>query len=64
MALTTCPDCGTQMSTKAAACPRCGRAGKSEQGSALIFPLKLTIVLLVLAIPVILLLAGMNGAFG
>ena len=25
MALTTCPDCGRQVSTEAAACPGCGR---------------------------------------
>lgn len=26
-ALTTCPDCGKEMSRKAAACPNCGRVG-------------------------------------
>ena len=29
--LEPCPDCGTQVSTSALACPKCGRKLKSEQ---------------------------------
>jgi TM2 domain len=31
MALTTCPDCGNQVSTEAAACPKCGRSGQAGE---------------------------------
>lgn len=31
MALTTCPDCGSEVSDQADACPKCGRALKSKQ---------------------------------
>ena len=34
MALTTCPDCGTKVSTKARACPHCGRGIKLFAGYA------------------------------
>ena len=34
MALTTCPDCGRQVSTEAVACPGCGRPMVGSQSSA------------------------------
>jgi uncharacterized membrane protein YvbJ len=57
MALITCAECGTQVSSKAAACPKCGapvfersargsvtiqRTGKSIKGQMLFFKLALT----------------------
>ncbi len=30
MALVTCPDCSTEISTKAEACPKCGRSLASK----------------------------------
>jgi hypothetical protein len=34
MALIACPECGTQVSDTAAACPSCGRASKKAADSA------------------------------
>lgn len=33
MPLTTCPDCESEVSTKASACPNCGRPVREERGS-------------------------------
>jgi len=61
MALTTCPDCGTDVSTKASACPKCGapvfersargtvttqRTGKSIKAQKLLFQLLLVIAVI------------------
>lgn len=32
MALSKCPDCGQEVSTKAKSCPKCGRSLKSKKG--------------------------------
>src|SRR4051812_44517015 len=55
MALTTCPDCSTQVSDQAAACPKCGRPIASPHAyGAPVAPKKgmsvLAIVLLVLGL--------------
>lgn len=34
MPLVPCPDCGTQVSTEAAACPNCGRLNKAVAAKA------------------------------
>jgi hypothetical protein len=48
MALMFCQDCGTQISTEATACPKCGRATKQKPGFSILRVLGMLFILLVL----------------